>query len=84
MNYKVFYIYICQRIYIITRYILWSIYKKYYLNSIYIRRNYFQQRRDGWICLSPNYFWFIDNYYKFIFYNFKIYTNIDTYFKFIL
>ncbi len=84
MNCKAFYIYIYQRIYIIIQDIFWSIYKEYYLDLIYIRRNYLQQRQNDWICFGPNYFWFIDNYCKFISYNFEIYINIDIYSKFIL
>jgi len=49
------YIYIYQRIYIITRHILWSIYKEYHLNSVYIRRDRLQQQQSDWIYLSPNY-----------------------------
>ncbi len=77
------YIYIYQRIYIITRHILWSIYKEYHLNSVYIRRDRLQQQQSDWIYLSPNYSQSIDSYRKFIPYGFEIYTGIDVYSRFI-
>ena len=81
---EVFYIYICQHIYIIIQDIFWLVYKEYHFDLVYIYRNRLQQRRGGWICLGPNYFWFIDSYRKLVFYSFEIYVSIDTYSRFIL
>ncbi len=84
MGREAFYIYVCQRIYIIVRDTFWSVYKEYYLDSVYVRRDRLQQRRGGWICLSPNYSWSIDGYRKFALYGFEIYAGIDAYSRFIL
>jgi len=83
MGREALYVHVRQRMHIIARHTLWSVYKEYHLDSVHTRRDRLQQRRGGWTCPGPNYSWSIDGYRKLAPYGFEIYAGIDAYSRFI-